>query len=295
MKVTLNLAGTYITINFIGEAARAMPMCRIFFRDFLHQDLSKDADVTVRILKHPIGRNPDIEQLVPAREIAAWLQQLPENMKDFELNEKTTCSSYLDGLLLFNPLDISGRIYLLKSGSDCLGPLYRLFWIYFAQVLGEKKACFMHAAGLVKNQKGYLFLGDSGAGKSTLARKCSDCGVLSDDSPIFRKINNKYHIFPSPYHQMNPSNGLIKKGINTDPEVKNFYFLQKDERLFLEKVPKKKAFAMILQRHVLFFPHLSTRAKSILFDIFFEACDILPAYFINFYRCEDVLSTIADG
>jgi hypothetical protein len=46
----------------------------------------------------------------------------------------------------------------------------------------ESNGLLVHAAGLVKDGKGYLFVGKSGAGKSTVARLSSGtCAVLSDD------------------------------------------------------------------------------------------------------------------
>lgn len=300
MKITLNLAGTNITITFLGQAKKAIPLCNHFFGDFLHPEQRRQAEITVSILKKPnnrfpirsTARNPIFEQLLSARDAAAWLRKAFEYNDDFPIIEKTICSFCMDGLLLFNPDTAAGHIYLLKQGPGCFQPLYRMFWMYFAQVLGEEGGCFVHGAALVKNEEGYLFIGDSGAGKSTLAGVCTECTVLSDDSPIFRKRNGVYHVFSSPYHQLGTLKGLNKDFISMKYRVKGLYFLIKDDRLFLERVSKKEAFAMILKRYIHFFPYLSAKAKLAIFDLFFEACNKLATYYLHFCRGQDVLRFI---
>ena len=151
-----------------------------------------DAEIRVGILKNTNGFSPmggivadsNFEQQLIGREVFAWLSRSPDYEEDLPENEYTIASSCLDGLLLFDPDTAAGHIYLLNEGPECFRPLHRLLWMYLAQVLGERKACFMHSAALVKDRKGYLFLGDSGAGKSSLTKISDGAVVLSDDSPI---------------------------------------------------------------------------------------------------------------
>jgi len=300
MKITLNLAGTNISIIFLGQAKKAIPLCNHFFGDFLHPDQRIDAKMKVNILKKPddnfpirsTARNPISEQLLSTQDVAAWLRQVPEYHDDFPISEKTICSFCMDGLLLFNPVTAAGRIYLLKQAPGFFQPLYRLFWMYFAQVLGEEEGCFIHSAALAKDEEGYLFVGDSGAGKSTLARVCSECSVLSDDGPILRKRDGEYRVFASPYHQMDLLKSLDKDVIKMSAKLKGFYFLTKDNRVYLEELSKKKAISMIIKRHIHFFSYLSTKAKSAIFDLFFEACHKLDTYYLHFCRDQDVLRFI---
>jgi hypothetical protein len=213
-------------------------------------------------------------------------------MKDFPINKKTICSFCPDGLLLFNRDTVSGRIFIFKQAIDCFHSLYRLLWIYFAQVLGEKGGCFLHAAALGKDGEGYLLMGDSGAGKSTIARLCPECTVFSDDGPIFFKRNGEYRVYPSPFHQIDPVNGLDKKIIQMNARVKGLYFLIKDNQAFLRNISKKRAFSMILKRYIHFFPYLSAQAKSAIFDLFFEVCNKFPIYDLHFRRDQDVWGVI---
>lgn len=293
MKLTVNLAGTKIEISFIGRAEKAIHLCSQYFRSFLCPNQASHAKITVSILERPnhgfpvreTTGNPVFEQLLSTTEVVEWLKEISEYKEDFPISERTISSFCLDGLLLFDPDTVSGRIYLLKPGIECFKPLYRLFWMYFAQVFGEIGSFFIHAVALVKDQKGYLFMGDSGAGKSTLASLYREHTVFSDDSPIFCKQDGGYRVFPSPYHQLDSLKGLDRDIAAMSAEVRGLYFLIKDDKVYSEKLSKKEAISMIINRHIHFFLYLSTQARSGIFSIIYEACNKLPTY--NFHFCQD--------
>jgi hypothetical protein len=302
MKLSIHIADITVEMTFLAQAKRAIPLCREYFRGFLCLAEIADAEIKVSILKNTNGflpkggraRDSSFEQQLISREVFAWLSRSPDSEEDFPENEATIASSCLDGLLLFDPDTAAGRIYLLNEGSECFRPLHRLLWMYLAQVLGEKKACFIHSAALVKDGKGYLFLGDSGAGKSSLSNISDEAVVLSDDSPILGKRNGDYHVFSSPYHQIDLSKGLNKEAIGQSARVEGLYFLCKDERLHLDRVSRKEAVSMILKRYILFFPYLSGRAKSILFDLILELCHRLSIHNLHFRLDQDVWGLIED-
>jgi energy-coupling factor transporter ATP-binding protein EcfA2 len=300
MKLVIKVANITVNMTFLGQAIRAVPLCREYFRGFLCPAEIADAEIKVSILKSGNGFSPadartgesNFEQQLNKREVFASLSESPEYQEDFPENEATIASSCLDGLLLFDPDTAAGRIYLSNEGPECFRPLHRLLWMYLAQVLGERKACFIHSAALVKDRIGYLFLGDSGAGKSTLSRIAEGAVVLSDDSPILSRQNGDYRVFSSPYHQMNPSKGLSKEAIRRSARVEGLFFLFKDERLYLEGVSREEAVSRILKRYILFFPYLSGRAKSALFDLVLELCHRLTIHNLHFCLDQDVWGLI---
>jgi hypothetical protein len=78
-------------------------------------------------------------------------------------------------------------------------PLDQLLLMY---VLAQKGGIILHAAGMVMNEKGYLFLGRSGAEKSTLVRLCGfrdDFDFLSDDRIVARKLDDGYRAYGTPW------------------------------------------------------------------------------------------------
>ena len=301
MNLTIHIADTTVKITFLGQAERGVPLCQQYFRDFLRPGDIADAEVRVSIIKNvngkaPIGRKVRsrvVEQRLPTRDVVAWLTESPEYEEDIPGKETTIASSSLNGLLLFDPDTSAGRICLLKQGRECFRPLHRLLWMYLAQVLGERESCFIHSAALVKDRKVYLFLGDSGAGKSALSKASDQAMVLSDDSPILSKRNGDFLVFSSPYHQMNPLKELDREAIGRRARVEGLYVLTKDDQLYLEGISRKEAVSMILKRYILFFPYLSSRAKSELFELILELCHRLPIHNLHFCLDQDVWGFVA--
>jgi len=302
MELAIHIADIATKMTFLGQAERAVPLCREYFRGFLGPAEIVDAEVRVSVLKKINGTSPaggkwedsPFEQQLISRDVFAWLSRFPDFQEDIPETEATIASSCLDGLLLFDPCTAAGRIYLLNEGPECFRPLHRLLWMYLAQVLGEKEACFIHGAALVKDNKGFLFLGDSGAGKSSLARVTEGAIVFSDDSPILSRRNGDYQVYSSPYHQMDPSKGLNKEAIGQSAGVEGLYFLFKDERLYLDEVPREEAVSRIIKRYIHFFPYLSARAKSVLFDLVLELCHRLTIHNLHFRLDQDVWGLIED-
>ena len=302
MEQVIHIADIKVKMTFVGQAKRGVPLCREYFRGFLRPAETVDAQMRVNILKNTNGFLPtgekggdsSFEQQLDSKEVFSWLSGSPDYQEGFPESENTIASSCLDGLLLFDPDTTEGHIFLLNEGPECFRPLHRLLWMYLAQVLGEREACFMHSAALVKDGKGYLFLGDSGAGKSSLTRISDGVVALSDDSPILSRRNGDYQVFSSPYHQMDSSKVLNKETMGRSARIKGLYFLLKDDRLFLDKVPRKEAISMILKHYILFFPYLSDRAKLALFDLILELCHRLPIHNLHFCLDQDVWGLIGD-
>ena len=56
-----------------------------------------------------------------------------------------------------------------------------------------------HAAAMIQNDAGYLFVGERGAGKTTLVRTWPGATVLGDDHSIIERTPNGFHVHGTPY------------------------------------------------------------------------------------------------
>ena len=300
MRITLNLAGTHITVVFQGQTKAIAHVYDYFFKGFITREERTDAHLKVSFLPDSIRpgpfnkRNQDPTSHAPVLspvsnpEVVEWLKEIGEASQHLPFNKETVCTRFLNGLLLYFPETASGQIYILRDGLADFRSLYFLFWLYFAQVLGEVGNCFLHAAALVKEGRGHLFLGDSGSGKSTVSRLCSDYQVFSDDGPIISSQNGVYRVHPSPFHQQDSRKGIEDEAISLGVRIVRFYFLIKDEEIFLEEIPRKKAFSMLLTRHIHFFQSLSRSTKLKLFDLFSGACDNISSHYLHFSKENNV-------
>lgn len=70
---------------------------------------------------------------------------------------------------------------------------------WFSTMLLNCEGGLVHSAGLAKNNKGYLFIGQSGSGKSTLSGARGDGELLSDELVAVRKTDDGYKVFGTPF------------------------------------------------------------------------------------------------
>ena len=108
--------------------------------------------------------------------------------------------------------------------------------------------------------------------------------VITRYFPMMAPLSVPGMVFPSPFHQQDSLNGLEDATITSGVPIVSFCFLVKDDETFFEEISRKKAFSMILTRHIHFFQHLSTSAKLKLFDLFSGACDNISLRYFHFSK-----------
>jgi len=99
----------------------------------------------------------------------------------------------------------------------------------------------LHAAGIVRDQLGYIFTGYSGAGKTTVCRLSEGCTVLNDDMLILSPTESGWQISATPF--TNPTQ--VRPGSGIAPLHKILYLVQ-DKDHHLEDVPNSKAVAELM-------------------------------------------------
>lgn len=71
-------------------------------------------------------------------------------------------------------------------------------WILAPQIIG-RGGFIMHTAGLVRDEKAYLFFGPSGSGKSTVTALSRDLPILSDDIVLVLQQNGTFYAATTPF------------------------------------------------------------------------------------------------
>jgi hypothetical protein len=76
--------------------------------------------------------------------------------------------------------------------------------IMYHNLLPFNKGLVLHGSSIAYKDKSFIFEGVPGAGKSTTAQLLRGlCNILSDDSLIVRKINNKFYSYSPIFHEKN--------------------------------------------------------------------------------------------
>jgi len=89
----------------------------------------------------------------------------------------------------------TGQVVMAPEGS-----LENVLRVLYAWLCLRQGGLLLHAAGVIRNGKGYAFFGPSGAGKTTTTRLSEGIAqTLSDDLVIIRCVNGRYILYGVPF------------------------------------------------------------------------------------------------
>lgn len=153
-------------------------------------------------------------------------------------------------ILLARPEDVKFSVYAIENY------LMRVFNILAI----ESGGFFIHACGVVKDNKAYLFYGPSGSGKSAVASLSPDLGVLSDDMILIIPKEGDYLASSTPFWG-SMSRALRTKGIFS---IKGCFHLVKSTETELKKIENIKAMTTLFSSSL--FGAFNSKRSSKLFD-----------------------------
>ncbi len=113
--------------------------------------------------------------------------------------------------------------------------------VLYAWLCLEQSGLLVHAAGVISENKGYVFFGPSGSGKTTVARLSLNRTVLSDDLVIVKKRGEKYWLYGVPFRGDFPE----APRVNADAELAGIFVLVKDGEHRVEPFPLPEAIARL--------------------------------------------------
>lgn len=188
----------------------------------------------------------------------------------------------------FNPAERIAHLQLLnRNPVESLDIFLRN--LYTVLLLNEQ-GLVLHAAGIVRKRGAYIFFGTSGSGKTTVARFSSRYSILSDDQVFIKQINGSFRACPV-------RDGKVFNGAGPF-SIAGLFYLVKDKKVFLRKMPISQALAKIitipnLPQELIPFEELLNRFAQLL-----EAIPCFELHFLpdgSFWRCIDGYFKSASG
>ena len=111
-------------------------------------------------------------------------------------------STVLAGRLEFESYLEKGWVDLAGHGALTLRPkggVENFLRVLYAWQCLDHGALLLHASGVIRRGKGYVFFGPSGSGKTTIAGLSLDHTVLSDDLVIVKKCGQTCRVYGVPF------------------------------------------------------------------------------------------------
>lgn len=113
--------------------------------------------------------------------------------------------------------------------------------VLYAWKMLEQDGLLLHAAGVIRRERGFVFFGASGSGKTTISRFSLQDKVLSDDMVILKLKGDQVRVYGVPFR------GEIAEAprMNGTAPLKGLFSLVKDNAHFLRPVDKLRAVAQL--------------------------------------------------
>jgi hypothetical protein len=169
-----------------------------------------------------------------------------------------------------------------------LGETENFLRVLYAWLCVEQSALLIHAAGIIRNNRGYVFFGPSGNGKTTISRLSMEDTVLSDDLVIVKKQNAAWRVFGVPFRGDFPE----APRTNATAELAGIFALAKDDQHYLVPLSPVEAVARLAAcvPFVMAQPNVAHRVIEICSDL--VRC--VPAQTLHFARDNEFWKVI-DG
>jgi len=184
------------------------------------------------------------------------------------------------------------RAQAFEAGNLNSLTLFPTDQMLLARVLVDRQACYLHAAGMVFDGQGLLFVGHSEAGKSTIVTMLQAKGeILCDDRIVVRRWPDGYRIHGTWSHGDVP---IVSPG---EAPLRAILFLEQAAGNRLLPVADRRDVAARLLLHVIK-PLVTHDWWQRVFDVVEGLVHEVPAYCLQFDRSGrviDVLQTLLDG
>lgn len=165
-----------------------------------------------------------------------------------------------------------------------VGTIFGTTYLTTSLALPLVDSVMLHGVGIRRQGVGYLFLGLSGDGKSTLAGFSPPDEVISDDGIVLVGNVSNYYLDISPFDQLASYKRYLKISSAKRARLGVGFFLKKDSRVYLEKVPPSDACSMILKNHIHYFRYFPPDRVKKAFSLVTGLCRRIPFYNLHFKK-----------
>jgi len=192
------------------------------------KDMGVPDRLLVRYRDYQTEREPDvwIDFFFASRDEACPLLGLPAgSLVQFDASDTTAQDARprmlaVDSRTLVERIDFAGVLDLANGRGHCACSRGMEFFavesflrICFSILAVYHDGLLLHAAGVVHNEKAYVFAGPSGAGKSTIAKLSTGNGRILSDEMVYVQCGPRVsQVFGTPFHGTNDEHPFAPGG-----------------------------------------------------------------------------------
>jgi hypothetical protein len=180
--------------------------------------------------------------------------------------------------------DINLGVY--NAGNIGSLTLFPTDQILLARLLGYRKGCVLHSAGMIMDGNGLLFAGHSDAGKSTISLMMKHrATILCDDRNIIKKEADGFKLYGTWSH------GDVEDVSSDSADLKAIFFLKQGKEIRLVRIKDRKT---ILKKLLacLIKPFVSATWWNKTLDLVEEIVGEVPCYELCFDKSDKVLELL---
>ena len=199
-----------------------------------------------------------------------------------------------DNRLMMTSEEFSGYMDMRKKEGEvdilpkwAPGALANFVKNLYSVLIFSDGGLMLHAAGVAKNGRAYIFFGPSESGKSTIAGVSGNYPVLTDELVAIRYLNGSFKAYGTPFWGEHTKAG---EGISGSFEIGGLFKLIKNNQVYLKRLSYGQAIAEILTVPE-FYDNLLSVEK--LLNLCMDLARVTPCYELNFlpdssfWRCID--------
>lgn len=200
-------------------------------------------------------------------------------------------------LAIFNRDHTRGRIFhpdplFFQKGDGTALTFSPTDQILLSRIIVDRQGCLLHAAGMIIQGQGVLFIGHSGAGKSTIATLMKDDGeILCDDRIIVRRWPEGFRLYGTWSH------GDVLDVSPSEAPLRAICFLNQSQQNRLVPISNRKERICRLTLHLVRALEAGDWWQKAL-DVVESLADAVPVYELQFNKSDEVravLRTLLDA
>lgn len=153
-----------------------------------------------------------------------------------------------------------------------------------AMALPLVEAVMLHGVGIRKGETGHLFLGLPDSGKTTVSRFSLPEEVVSDDGIIVQRDGAGFYLVRATIDQASPSRDDRKISMSERTKISMGFLLEKDSRVYLERLVPSEVSSIILKNHIHYFRYFGSDSVGKTFSLISDLCRQIPFYRLHFTR-----------